>query len=253
MKMLRWLVVCFAVCCASNSFGQEIWRNNSGDGMWTNPANWSGGFVPTITDDVQIDNVSTVDLGGATGYGASMGFGAWTNSSIVVITNGSLTIGDATDTFRVCSASGAVAHVYLDTLTRSGVMTQDWSVANSQETTASVSAAHGTVTVARIRCGTTTDANGFIDLGDGTLTATHYVNVGTGVKSIGRVHVREFNNLTNFGRDLSVGHSGSNSYGEVIADIGHFSLDEIRIGTARGGYGYVSVTGGVFECDHNVF
>ncbi len=252
MKTLAVLITSLVMMCASVGMGQEYWENNSGDGMWTNAVNWSGGIVPTITDDVQVDNTYTIDLGGATGYGASMTFGAWSNRSIVVITNGSLTIGDAADTFRVCSASGSVARIELDTLTRVGMMTQDWSVANSQETTATVVAAHATVNVARIRCGTTTDANGFIDLGDGTLSAYHYVNVGIGVLSTGRIHVATFNNLTSLSRDLSVGHSGSNSYGEIIADTGYFSLDEIRIGTALNGCGYVSITGGVFECDNNV-
>lgn len=58
----------FFVCHASNFVGSftiptgtgvtKTFTNGGGDFLWTNPANWSGGTVPTAIDDVVLDNSS---------------------------------------------------------------------------------------------------------------------------------------------------------------------------------------------------
>ena len=253
MKLLKAGIVCLVVLCASVGMGQEtFFTDGGGDGLWQNNLNWSSGSVPTINDDVDIEETHTVDLGGGTGYGSTMSFARYTNMANIVVTNGSIVVGDGLDTFRISSSSGSVVRLYLDDITRTGSVTQDLSVANAQECVAEVYATTGHLVISRLRIGTSTDASGYVDLGNGVLDSYNFVSIGTGSGATGELRCAEFNNPTAYARDFSAGHSGANSRGTIIAPNGTVIGDECRIGTAAGAYGYVSMTNASLAFDNNI-
>lgn len=58
MKTLTITVVSVLCILLMNSTarGQKSWTDLGGDGLWTTATNWSGGTVPTASDDVVLDN-----------------------------------------------------------------------------------------------------------------------------------------------------------------------------------------------------
>ncbi len=58
MRILFGFILCFVL--VSNTYCIEI-SSVKGGGLWSNPATWVGGKVPTIEDNVIIDGKITVD------------------------------------------------------------------------------------------------------------------------------------------------------------------------------------------------
>ncbi|WP_168433597.1 autotransporter outer membrane beta-barrel domain-containing protein [Pontiella sulfatireligans] len=84
------------VATVMSASGQNArWNGNGEDGMWTNPANWNVGFVPTLTNDTANwtgDAVTIDDAAFADRFWSRHGSG---DNILLVATNGSLTtIGD---------------------------------------------------------------------------------------------------------------------------------------------------------------
>src|ERR1041385_6867108 len=55
------LLAMAAVCSRSAFCATVTWDAGGGDGNWSNPLNWSGDSLPTSSDDVVIDNSTSVD------------------------------------------------------------------------------------------------------------------------------------------------------------------------------------------------
>ncbi len=73
----------------------DTWTNASGDSLWSNPANWSSGKVPTNNDTAIFDPTfsnggSIIDLGGIWPEAADVNFNSTTDSTVFDFRNGTL-------------------------------------------------------------------------------------------------------------------------------------------------------------------
>ena len=113
MKTKLFSILLLAICTAT--FGQKKWVAAT-SGAWENAANWSGGTVPTSTDDVILDNTTTTGSYTVTmiGNGAvitikSLQIGYTGNTNTITFEINNAEYGNATTNLLTLDGGGATA------------------------------------------------------------------------------------------------------------------------------------------------
>jgi hypothetical protein len=163
-----------AMCLASNASAWVYWYNTSGDGLWSTGTNWTGGNVPTSTDDVWLQSTlatvgPTIDSSTAAICNKILGPGSKAGSMTMSINGGSLTTVAAAGYWSIGQDTGpGTADVNGGTVSVTGTLY----VGNQSSGTLNVSGGSVIDVTGALR---TANSNGATDIG--------HINLGLGTLS----------------------------------------------------------------------
>lgn len=241
-------LICSVVLCATGVFGQFTYTN-AVDNTWSSLGNWlqdgsPATVLPSNTssseNDVKINGIYTVDLGGAQGNSRNFYLGSQSYSD-VVITNGSFLM-HKTGHFRLSDGSSSTTKVYLTDLAKAG-SSRIIRISNGKNSDGLLKITDSNDTAIKasnLEVAGGADSRGELDAGGKDLLLDREVIVAKGNRSVGTVVFDDVQTGLDGGYSVSIAGAKS-AQGSFTANSGSMTGSDFSLGTSSNSVGILDV------------